>query len=107
MRRFQPLAHYGHFVVLRSSSELIGVINVTEIVRGSFQRAYLGCYGFLPHIVHGYMSEGLALVLRRVFRSLRLHRVEANIQPDNKASLRLFARAGFRWEGFSPRYLKV
>jgi ribosomal-protein-alanine N-acetyltransferase len=86
---------------------LAGVINITEIVRGFFQGAYLGCYGFVPYIGHGYMSEGLSLVLRRAFRGLRLHRLEANIQPQNKASLRLFSRAGFRKEGFSPRYLKI
>jgi len=53
------------------------------------------------------MSEGLRLVLRRAFGTLGLHRLEANIQPQNRASIRLVRRAGFRREGFSPRYLKV
>jgi ribosomal-protein-alanine N-acetyltransferase len=99
--------HVGHFVVLRSSGALVGVINLNEIVRGSFQGAYLGYYGFLPHVGRGYMREGLRLVLRRAFGELRLHRVEANIQPENRASLALVRGLGFRREGFSPRYLKV
>jgi ribosomal-protein-alanine N-acetyltransferase len=53
------------------------------------------------------MREALALMLRDSFRTLRLHRVEANIQPDNLASIALVRRAGFEREGYSPRYLKL
>ena len=105
--RLDRPTHEARFVVIRSSGELAGVVNVSEIVRGAFQSAYLGYYAFLPHAGHGYMREGLRLVLRWAFGALRLHRVEANIQPDNAASLALVRRLGFRLEGFSPRYLKI
>ena len=49
----------------------------------------------------------MQLALRYAFAELRLHRVEANIQPANKRSLTLAKKAGFRREGFSPRYLKI
>ena len=74
---------------------------------GNFQSAYLGFYTGAPFMGKGYMSEGLRLVLRHAFSRLGLHRLEANIQPANRASIRLVRRAGFRREGFSPRYLKV
>jgi ribosomal-protein-alanine N-acetyltransferase len=93
--------------VLAASGELAGVINVSEIVRGPFQSAYLGYYALAPHAGQGYMTEGLALALRWIFGELRLHRVEANIQPGNAASRALARRLGFRREGLSPRYLKV
>jgi ribosomal-protein-alanine N-acetyltransferase len=107
MERLGKPTHEARFVVLRVSGELAGVINVSEIVRGAFHSAYLGYYAFVPHAGRGYMTEGLALALRWVFGTLRLHRVEANIQPGNEASRALVRRLGFRREGFSPRYLKI
>ena len=53
------------------------------------------------------MTEGLGLVLRRTFTELRLHRLEANIQPGNRASTALVRRCGFVREGLSERYLKI
>jgi ribosomal-protein-alanine N-acetyltransferase len=54
-----------------------------------------------------YMREGLGLALDHAFKTLRLHRLEANIQPANTASRKLIEGLGFRLEGFSPRYLKI
>ena len=89
------------------TAELVGVINLNEVVRGMFQSAYLGYYAFEPFSGSGYMTEGLALVLDQAFGPLGLNRLEANIQPENKRSSRLVSRLGFRLEGFSPRYLKI
>jgi ribosomal-protein-alanine N-acetyltransferase len=86
---------------------IVGVFNVSQILHGAFQSAYLGYYAGAPYAGRGYMSEGLELVLRHAFGQLRLHRVEANIQPGNAASIALVRRAGFVREGYSRRYLKV
>ena len=53
------------------------------------------------------MTEALRLALRYAFQQLKLHRLEANIQPRNFASIALVKRAGFVYEGYSRRYLKV
>jgi ribosomal-protein-alanine N-acetyltransferase len=96
------------FLVCRRSDEAIaGTYNVSQISRGFFESAYLGYYAFAPSAGDGLMAEGLQLVLRHCFRRLKLHRLEANIQPDNERSKRLVERAGFRYEGYSPRYLKI
>jgi len=84
-----------------------GYFSLGEIVRGPLNSAYLGYWVRCSWAGRGVMSQGMQMLLRQAFRSLRLHRVEANIQPENRASLALARRSGFRKEGFSPRYLKV
>ncbi len=86
---------------------LVGNFNLGEIVRGNFESAYLGYHAFTPFARRGYMRAGLRQVLRLAFDELELHRLEANIQPDNAASIALARGAGFRHEGFSPRYLRI
>jgi len=95
------------FVAVTDAGELVGVVNVSEIVRGAFHSAYLGYYAFAPQHGRGNMSAALALVLTTMFRKHGLHRLEANIQPANRPSLALVQRLGFRKEGLSPRYLKI
>jgi ribosomal-protein-alanine N-acetyltransferase len=53
------------------------------------------------------MREGLQLVLSYAFGDLRLHRVQASIQPENERSIALVRGAGFRREGLALRYLKI
>jgi ribosomal-protein-alanine N-acetyltransferase len=53
------------------------------------------------------MFEGMRLVITHCFAELKLHRLEANIQPENARSIALVRALGFQREGFSPRYLKV
>ena len=109
--RFAPRAatatHAGFLVFRREDDALVGVFNFSEIVRGAFQSAYLGYFGFASHTGSGYMTEGMALALDIAFVRLKLHRVEVNIQPTNTRSLRLAQRVGFTREGFSRRYVKI
>jgi ribosomal-protein-alanine N-acetyltransferase len=105
LARFDGMAHHGFVVV--AAGELAGVINLTHVVMGALRSGYLGYYAFAGFQGRGLMTQGLNSVVRHAFNTLGLHRVEANIQPGNAASIALAKRCGFQLEGFSPRYLKI
>ena len=107
LARYDRPTTVGFLVCLRDGDGIAGVVTVDSIVRGRFQSATLSYAAFAPAAGRGYMSEGLALVLEYAFTELRLHRLEANIQPANQASLRLVGRLGFRQEGYSPAMLFI
>ncbi|MBT2397116.1 GNAT family N-acetyltransferase [Streptomyces sp. ISL-100] len=97
----------GYLVCERSDGSIAGFININNIVGGGFLCGALG-YGAFAHAAgRGLMSEGLGLVLDQAFGPLGLHRLEANIQPGNEASIALVRRAGFRLEGFSPDFIHI
>ncbi|MEU3264836.1 GNAT family N-acetyltransferase [Streptomyces bacillaris] len=86
---------------------IAGFININNIVLGGFRCGALG-YGAFAHAAgRGLMGEALGLVMDLAFGPLGLHRLEANIQPGNAASIALVQRAGFRLEGFSPDFLHI
>jgi len=91
----------------KASGRIAGIVNLSEIVRGFFQNAYLGYYGVAGMTGRGLMSEAVSLAVTHAFRELGLHRLEANIQPGNAPSRALAERLGFRQEGYSPRYLRI
>ncbi len=86
---------------------IVGQASLGEIIRGSLEQAFLGYWVGAPFARQGFMTAAIRLVLARAFGPLRLHRVEANIQPHNAASIALARRVGMRKEGFSPRYLRI
>jgi ribosomal-protein-alanine N-acetyltransferase len=92
-------------IIGRSDGAVMGSVNITQIIRGVLQSAFMGYYIGAQYAGQGLMSEAVALALDLAFGELELHRVEANIQPGNTASIALVQRLGFTREGFSKRYL--
>jgi len=107
LTRFDHVTAEGFLICLRETGTIAGVAHINSIIRGRFQNGSLSYAAFAPAAGQGYMSEGLGLVLRYAFERLRLHRLDAQIQPGNHASLRLVRRLGFRNEGYSPRLLFI
>jgi ribosomal-protein-alanine N-acetyltransferase len=107
VRRTRRVDCEGCVVCQLEDGAIAGVVNVNEIVRGGFQSGYLGYYVFEPFAARGFMREALRLMVERAFGPLALHRLEANIQPQNRRSRSLVEGLGFRLEGLSPRYLKL
>ncbi len=107
LKRVKNPRSANFFVALKDSQELVGAIHVENIVHGLFQSATLGYYAFLPHAGTGLMREGMIQVISHAFKDLKLHRLEANIQPINSRSIELLKGLGFQQEGYSPRFLKI
>jgi ribosomal-protein-alanine N-acetyltransferase len=107
VKRMQEPANLGYVVRRTDGNALVGYIDITNIVRGGFQSAYLGYYAFAGHERQGLMAQALRQAVRRAFSQLKLHRLEANIQPGNAPSIALVRSCGFMKEGYSPRYLKI
>ena len=105
--RFDHVTAVGLLICLRGTGAIVGVIHLNSIIRGRFQNGSLSYAAFAPGEGRGYMSEGLGLVLRYAFGQLRLHRLDAQIQPGNHASISLVRRLGFRHEGYSPELLFI
>ena len=99
--------HLKHFMCRRDDGTILGCMNLNNVVLGVFQNTALGYWIGAPHARRGYASEALQLALHLAFDGLGLHRVEANIKPNNDPSIRLVERAGFRNEGYSARMLKI
>lgn len=90
---------------------LVGRVNVTNVVLGSFRSATMGYDAYDPYAGRGLFVEGLELVVGLIFddepQGMGLHRVEANIQPTNSRSAGLVRSLGFVHEGFSRDYLHI
>jgi ribosomal-protein-alanine N-acetyltransferase len=107
LRRSRGPRHAAFLIVRNDDGELAGVVNMSEMVRGAFGSALLGYYAFTPYARQGYLREGIGLVAAHAFGQMRLHRLNANVRPENVASVALLRSAGFRLEGSSPRYLHL
>jgi ribosomal-protein-alanine N-acetyltransferase len=107
LRRSREEAFVSIIACRREDGAIVGYFNISQIIRGYLQSAFLGYGAVAAHAGYGYMTEGLELVLEHAFTDLSLHRLEANIQPGNEPSIALVRRCGFVKEGYSERYLKI
>ena len=86
---------------------LVGQVNAANVVRGAFDSATLGYWLDGRVAGRGVMPTAVALVVDHLFDVVGLHRVEANVRPENAASLRVVDKLGFRREGLHERYLFI
>lgn len=87
--------------------QLVGQLTVGNIVRGSSNSAVLGYWVDSRVAGRGIAPVSVALAVDHCFGPVGLHRVEANIRPENAASRRVVAKLGFREEGLHLRYLAI
>ena len=107
LQRCEREDFYGFLICRREDGAILGNMNLFNLIRRSVQSATLGYFVGAPHGRQGYATEALQVMLRFAFRKLKLHRIEASIQPHNKASAALVKRAGFTLEGYSRRLVRI
>jgi ribosomal-protein-alanine N-acetyltransferase len=94
------------FVVL-CDGDVVGAVNLTSIVRGVFQNAYLGYWIDEGHGGRGVVTEAVRQAVGHAFGEAGLHRVQAAVIPRNAPSLRVLEKLRFREEGYAVRYLRI
>jgi ribosomal-protein-alanine N-acetyltransferase len=90
----------------KNTKKMIGLVELRDIYMFDFKNSYIIYLGFHPHLRKGLMSQAVKLVIQLAFKKLKLHRLEANIQPTNLASIALAKSCGFKREGYSPKFIK-
>lgn len=89
------------------TSRIIGSVSFNNIVWGSFLSCHLGYKSDKDEINKGYITEAVKKGIEIMFDEYGLHRIEANIMPENKGSLKVAEKLGFYNEGLAYKYLKI
>lgn len=93
------------------ANEFVGLFALSQIFRGAFENAFASWRVASRWTGRGIGARGLNALLDIAFSSestgLGLHRVQANVIEENKASVRVAEKAGFRREGVAKAYLKI
>lgn len=98
---------YAYLLFDAATDQLMGGVTLSNVRRGVTQAATLGYWLGLPYVGRGHMTEAVRALMSHSFETLRLHRVEAAVQPANVPSRRVLERVGFVKEGLARRYIKI
>jgi ribosomal-protein-alanine N-acetyltransferase len=100
-------ARYCFGVFEANKNNLIGIVMLGEIARGPLQSAYLGYCIDQQVSGNGYASEAVNLLVQYGLNQLHLHRIEANVMPDNGASIRVLEKNRFEKEGLCRKSIQI
>lgn len=108
MLEYEDKTAFRFYIMLTGRpSRIIGIIGLNNVVWGAFCSAFLGYKLDRNFLNRGYMSMAVEMLTKYAFEELHLHRIEANVMPKNKASLRVLEKNHFRNEGVSKYYLNI
>jgi ribosomal-protein-alanine N-acetyltransferase len=94
-------------LVIELDGEVVGQVNVANIIFGSLSSAIVG-YWVTPEVAgKGVTPTAVALASDYMFHTVGLHRVEIAIRPENASSIRVVEKLGFRYEGLKERYIHI
>lgn len=100
-------AEQGLPLVIEVEGNVVGQLNVANILFGSVSSAVIG-YWIIPEVAgRGVTTAAVALTIDYLLTDYGLHRVEIDIRPENAASLRIVEKLGLRYEGLKQRYIHI
>jgi ribosomal-protein-alanine N-acetyltransferase len=93
--------------VIEASGVVVGQLNVANMLYGSVSSAVIG-YWVVPEVAgRGIVPTAVALASDYLFNIVGMHRIEIDIRPENKPSLRVVEKLGFRYEGLKQGYIHI
>lgn len=91
----------------RRPRRIIGTVSISQIQHGNLESGVIGYRIDSQRCGEGLGSEAAAEGTRIGFEELHLHRMEADVMPENAASLRVLEKCGYKREGFFREYLRI
>lgn len=99
--------HSGLPFVIVYKGEVVGQLNVANILHGSVSSCVIG-YWIAPEVAGlGITPISVALAMDYLFKIVGMHRVEIDVRPENKASIRVVEKLGMRLEGVKKNYIHI
>lgn len=97
----------GYPFVMEYDGEIAGQLNIWGVARGSLGSATIGYWVSERFAGRGITPTAVAMATDAAFDQFGLHRMEICIRPENRASLRVVEKLGFRYEGLRRRYIHI
>ncbi len=98
---------FGAAFVIEYQGQLVGQLNVANILHGSVSSGTIGYWIAKDFAGRNITPTAVALAIDHLFSEVGLHRVEIDIRPENHASLRVVEKLGLRHEGTKLRYIHI
>lgn len=93
--------------VVEYQGQFVGQVNVSDITYGSLRGCHFGYWIDEHYADKGIMTTAAALVTDHLLETLKLHRIEICVRPENVPSNRLAVRLGYRFEGVRRDFLHI
>lgn len=89
------------------TEQLVGRLTLAGITRGAFESASLGYWVDHRRTGRGIATHAVRAAIAVGFGGLGLHRLQAEVQVGNDASVRVLEKCGFVEYGLAPDYLRL
>jgi ribosomal-protein-alanine N-acetyltransferase len=109
LRGSRRQAREGHSLpmAIEFGGRFVGQVTLGNIVWGSLRQGYIGYWIDSRVAGRGIVTTAVAMITDHALLDMELHRLEINIRPENKPSIRVVEKLSFTFEGLRPRYLHI